>query len=124
MDLRTFIMAVEKTNLFVGKMMAYVSIVCVVVISLEVIMRYVFGMPTNWGHGLMYSLFAMYYVMVVGGRPLLAGPRTGSTCSTHRSLPPATAGDQLDLDHRRAFLPLRAGLHLDLLELLLELPDR
>ena len=64
--LRTFMMAVEKTNLFVGKMMAYVSIVCVVVISLEVIMRYVFGMPTNWGHELMYSLFAMYYVMVVG----------------------------------------------------------
>ena len=64
--LRTFMMAVEKTNLFVGKMMAYVSIVCVVVISFEVIMRYVFGMPTNWGHELMYSLFAMYYVMVVG----------------------------------------------------------
>ena len=59
-------MAVEKTNLFVGKMMAYVSLVCVVVISFEVIMRYVFGMPTNWGHELMYSLFAMYYVMVVG----------------------------------------------------------
>ena len=64
--LRTFMMAVEKTNLFVGKMMAYVSILCVVVISFEVIMRYVFGMPTNWGHELMYSLFAMYYVMVVG----------------------------------------------------------
>ncbi len=28
--LRTFMMAVEKTNLFVGKMMAYVSLVCVV----------------------------------------------------------------------------------------------
>src|SRR3989339_1450607 len=64
--LRTFMMAVEKTNFFVGKMMAYVSLICVVVISFEVIMRYVFGMPTNWGHELMYSLFAMYYVMVVG----------------------------------------------------------
>jgi len=64
--LRTFILAVEKTNLFVAKLMAYVSIVCVAVISFEVIMRYAFGMPTNWGHELMYSLFAMYYVMVVG----------------------------------------------------------
>jgi len=64
--LRTFIMAVEKTNLFVGKMMAYVSMLCVVVISFEVTMRYVFNLPTNWGHELMYSLFAMYYVMVVG----------------------------------------------------------
>ena len=66
MDLRTFMMAVEKTNLFVGRLMAYVSLICVVVISFEVTMRYVFGMPTNWGHELMYSLFAMYYVMVVG----------------------------------------------------------
>ena len=43
--LRTFMMAVEKTNVFVGKMMAYVSLVCVAVISFEVIMRYFFGMP-------------------------------------------------------------------------------
>lgn len=64
--LRTFIMAVEKTNLFVAKMMAYLSLLCVVVISFEVIMRYAFNLPTNWGHELMYSLFAMYYVMVVG----------------------------------------------------------
>ena len=64
--LRTFIMAVEKTNLFVGKMMAYVSLICVVVISFEVTMRYAFNLPTNWGHEMMYSLFAMYYVMVVG----------------------------------------------------------
>ena len=59
-------MAVEKTNVFVGRMMAYVSLLCVVVISFEVIMRYVFGMPTNWGHELMFTLFAMYYVMIGG----------------------------------------------------------
>ena len=64
--LRTFMMAVEKTNIFVGKMMAYISLICVVVISFEVIMRYAFNMPTNWGHELMYSLFAMYYVMIAG----------------------------------------------------------
>ena len=64
--LRTFMMAVEKTNIFVGKMMAYVSLVCVAVISFEVFMRYAFNLPTNWGHELMYSLFAMYYVTVVG----------------------------------------------------------
>jgi TRAP-type mannitol/chloroaromatic compound transport system permease small subunit len=64
--LRTFMMAVEKTNVFIGKIMSYISLICVVVISFEVIMRYAFGMPTNWGHELMLSLFAMYYVMVVG----------------------------------------------------------
>jgi len=64
--LRTFMMAVEKTNVFVGKMMAYVSLICVAVISFEVIMRYFFGMPTNWGHETMLTLFAMYYVMIGG----------------------------------------------------------
>jgi TRAP-type mannitol/chloroaromatic compound transport system permease small subunit len=64
--LRTFMMAVEKTNVFVGYMMAYASIVCVAVISFEVIMRYVFGMPTNWGHETMLTLFAMYYAMIAG----------------------------------------------------------
>jgi len=59
-------MAVEKTNVFVGKMMAYTSLVCVAVISFEVIMRYVFGMPTNWGHETMLTLFAMYYAMIAG----------------------------------------------------------
>jgi TRAP-type mannitol/chloroaromatic compound transport system permease small subunit len=59
-------MAVEKTNVFAGKIMAYVSLVCVAIISFEVIMRYAFGMPTNWGHELMVTLFAMYYVMVGG----------------------------------------------------------
>ena len=64
--LRTFMMAVEKTNVFVGHMMAYTSIVCVAVISFEVVMRYVFGMPTNWGHEMMLTLFAMYYAMIAG----------------------------------------------------------
>jgi TRAP-type mannitol/chloroaromatic compound transport system permease small subunit len=64
--LRTFMMAVEKTNVFVGYMMAYTSIICVAVISFEVIMRYVFGMPTNWGHETMLTLFAMYYAMIAG----------------------------------------------------------
>ena len=64
--LRTFMMAVEKTNLFVAKMMAYISIFCVLDISFEVIMRYGFNLPTNWAHEMMYSLFAIYYVMVVG----------------------------------------------------------
>ena len=112
-------MAVEKTNLFVGKMMAYVSIVCVVVISLEVIMRYVFGMPTNWGHELMYSLFAMYYVMVVGVvHYWRAHVRVDVLYAI--ALPP-DPGDH-GSDQRRILLPLRLRLHLDLLELLLELP--
>ena len=64
--LQTFMMAVEKTNVFVGKLMAYVSLLCVAVISFEVIMRYIFNMPTNWGHELMFTLFAMYYVMIGG----------------------------------------------------------
>ena len=64
--LKKFMIAVEKTNIFIGKLMVGVTLAAVTVITFEVVMRYIFGLPTNWGHELMYSLFGMYYVMVVG----------------------------------------------------------
>jgi TRAP-type mannitol/chloroaromatic compound transport system permease small subunit len=64
--LRTFMMAVDKTNIFIGKLMVGVTILAVLVISFEVIMRYLFGAPTNWGHELMTLLFAIFYVAAGG----------------------------------------------------------
>jgi TRAP-type mannitol/chloroaromatic compound transport system permease small subunit len=64
--LKTFMMAVDKTNIFIGKMMVGVTLLAVVVISFEVTMRYVFGAPTNWGHELMTLLFAIFYVAAGG----------------------------------------------------------
>ncbi len=46
--LRTFMMAVDKTNIFIGKLMVGVTLLAVTVITFEVVMRYVFGaLPTG-----------------------------------------------------------------------------
>lgn len=64
--LRTFMMAVDKTNIFIGKLMVGVTLLAVTVITFEVVMRYLFGAPTNWGHELMTLLFAIFYVAAGG----------------------------------------------------------
>lgn len=64
--LRTFMMAVNKTNIFVGKMMVIVTLMAVAIITFEVVMRYLFNMPTNWGHESMTLLFAIYYCVAAG----------------------------------------------------------
>ena len=58
--------AIEKTNLFIGKLMVIALLLAVLVITMEVVMRYVFGLPTNWSHELMTILFAIQYVFVAG----------------------------------------------------------
>jgi TRAP-type mannitol/chloroaromatic compound transport system permease small subunit len=64
--LRTFMLAVDKTNLFMGKLMVGVTILACAVITFEVVMRYAFNMPTNWGHETMVLLFAIFYVAAGG----------------------------------------------------------
>jgi len=64
--LRTFMMAVDKTNIFTGKLMVGVTLLACAVITFEVVMRYVFNRPTNWGHELMVLLFAIFYVAAGG----------------------------------------------------------
>jgi len=64
--LKKFMTAVEKTNIFIGKLMVGVTLIAVAVITFEVVMRYVFGLPTNWGHELMTLLFAVQYMFVAG----------------------------------------------------------
>lgn len=64
--LKKYMHAVEKTNIFLGKVMVFVLYLAVFVISFEVIMRYVFNMPTNWGHESMTLLFGMLYVTLGG----------------------------------------------------------
>ena len=64
--LRKFMMAVDKTNVFIGKMMVGVTLLAVAVITFEVVMRYVFQRPTNWGHEFMTLLFGIQYFMAAG----------------------------------------------------------
>jgi TRAP-type mannitol/chloroaromatic compound transport system permease small subunit len=63
---KRFMCAVEKTNIFIGKIMACVLGLAVLVISLEVGMRYVLNRPTNWGHETMVLLLAVLYVILGG----------------------------------------------------------
>jgi TRAP-type mannitol/chloroaromatic compound transport system permease small subunit len=64
--LKKFLVAVDKTNIFIGKMMVGLTLLCVFVITFEVVMRYVFNQPTNWGHETMTLLFAIQYMFVAG----------------------------------------------------------
>jgi TRAP-type mannitol/chloroaromatic compound transport system permease small subunit len=64
--LRKFMIAVEKINIFIGKLMVGVTLLAVTVITFEVVMRYVFNLPTNWGHETMTLLFAIQYAFVAG----------------------------------------------------------
>jgi TRAP-type mannitol/chloroaromatic compound transport system permease small subunit len=64
--LKRLMCAVEKTNVFIGKVMVCLLSLAVLVISFEVTMRYVFGRPTNWGHETMVLLLAILYVMLGG----------------------------------------------------------
>jgi TRAP-type mannitol/chloroaromatic compound transport system permease small subunit len=64
--LKKFMVAVEKTNIFVGKLMVGVTLLAVAVITFEVVMRYLFNRPTNWGHELMTLLFGIQYAMCAG----------------------------------------------------------
>jgi TRAP-type mannitol/chloroaromatic compound transport system permease small subunit len=64
--LRKCMLAVEKTNIFIGKVMVCVLGLAVLVISFEVGMRYLFGRPTNWGHESMVLLLAILYVILGG----------------------------------------------------------
>jgi TRAP-type mannitol/chloroaromatic compound transport system permease small subunit len=64
--LKRYMCAVDKTNIFIGKVMVLLLALAVLVISFEVVMRYVFNRPTNWGHETMVLLFAILYVILGG----------------------------------------------------------
>lgn len=64
--LKKYMTAVDKVNLFTGYTMVFVLLLAVFVISFEVIMRYLFNRPTNWGHESMTLLFAILYVTLGG----------------------------------------------------------
>jgi len=64
--LNKFMMAVNKTNIFMGKMMVGVTLLAVFVITFEVVLRYIFNRPTNWGHETMILLFAIFYCAAAG----------------------------------------------------------
>ena len=64
--LKRYMTAVDKTNIFLGKLNVWITLLAVAVITFEVGMRYVFGLPTNWGHETMTLLFGIQYMIAAG----------------------------------------------------------
>ncbi len=118
--LRTFINAVNKTNVFMGKLMVGVTIFAVFVITFEVVMRYLFGMPTNWGHETMILMFAIFYCAAAGYCHYYRAHVRVDVIYASRS--PRTKAI-LDIITSVFFFTVRRCLHLHELEFLLEFPD-
>lgn len=63
---------ISRFNLAFGKLMSYLVWAGIVVIILEVVLRYVFNMPTVWGAGYTQRIFGSYFVLI-GAYTLLQG---------------------------------------------------
>lgn len=61
--MRALLRAIDFTSEWSGKIFSFLWIVTVLVISYEVILRYVFDAPTRWGHESMIFLCAIVYMM-------------------------------------------------------------
>lgn len=63
---------ISHINGLAGELVAYWSVIAVVVYYYEVIARYVFNSPTNWAHESMFLMFGMQY-LIAGGFVLREG---------------------------------------------------
>jgi TRAP-type mannitol/chloroaromatic compound transport system permease small subunit len=61
-----FVDFTNRLNDFVGRFVAYWSILAVIVYYYEVLARYVFNSPTNWAHESMFLMFGMQYLLAGG----------------------------------------------------------
>ncbi len=63
---------ISRINGLAGELVAYWSVIAVIVYYYEVIARYVFNSPTNWAHESMFLMFGMQY-LIAGGFVLREG---------------------------------------------------
>lgn len=61
--LETAVRAIDRISLLSGRILAWWTLLAVVIITFEVVMRYVFNRPTNWGHESMTLIFGMQYIL-------------------------------------------------------------
>jgi len=64
--LKRYMHAVEKVNIFFGRLMVFLLMLTIFIISYEVLMRYCFNKPTNWAHESMTLLLGILYVSLGG----------------------------------------------------------
>lgn len=55
--------AIDGISRLTGRILAWWTLLAVAIISLEVVLRYVFDRPTNWAHESMTLIFAMQYIL-------------------------------------------------------------
>ena len=61
--LNRIVRAIDKVSILSGKILVWWTVAAVVIITFEVVMRYVFNRPTNWGHESMALIFGMQYIL-------------------------------------------------------------
>ncbi len=54
---------IDTTSLVSGRILAWWTLLAVLIITYEVIARYVFDRPTNWAHESMTLIFGMQYIL-------------------------------------------------------------
>lgn len=58
-----FARVIDTVSRLSGRILAWWTLAAVVIITFEVVMRYVFNRPTNWGHESMTLIFGMQYIL-------------------------------------------------------------
>lgn len=61
--MNAFARAIDGFSRFTGRILAWWTLLAVAIITLEVVLRYVFDRPTNWAHESMTLIFAMQYIL-------------------------------------------------------------
>ncbi len=54
---------IDRVSIAVGRIVVWFTLLAVVIITFEVVARYVFDKPTNWAHESMTLIFAMQYIL-------------------------------------------------------------
>ncbi|HEY7320250.1 MAG TPA: TRAP transporter small permease subunit [Candidatus Binatia bacterium] len=60
---RNIVRWIDKSSLVSGRILAWWTLLAVLIITFEVTARYVFDRPTNWAHESMTLLFGMQYIL-------------------------------------------------------------
>ena len=61
--LASFLKVIDAISEWSGKGIAYLILPGILILALEVVLRYVFDSPTMWAHGTTQRIFATYYIL-------------------------------------------------------------
>lgn len=59
-----FVRAMEAISEYSGRWVSWIVYVGIIMLSLEVVLRYVFNSPTVWAHGYTQRLYGSYFVLI------------------------------------------------------------